>query len=70
MESSSVTMANRKFQLDQRISTSIGDGVIATMPYNETTDVYGVWLDKPYINDDGVNEGQWIPVPEKYITAI
>lgn len=63
-------MVNYKFQLGQRVSTPIGDGEIDTMPYNETTGVYGVWLDKPYINDDGVNEGQWIPVPEKYITAI
>lgn len=62
-------MANYKFQLNQRVRTTIGDGVIETMPYNETTGVYGVWLDKPYINEDGVNEGHWIPVPEKYITA-
>ncbi len=63
-------MANNKFQLNQRVRTPIGDGVIDTMPYNETTGVYGVWLDKPYINDGGENEGHWKPVPEKYITAI
>ena len=63
-------MANYKFQLEQRVSTPIGEGMIETMPYNETTGVYGVWLDKPYINDGGVNEGHWIPVPEKYITAL
>ena len=59
-----------KFQLDQRVSTPIGDGVIDTMPYNEESDVYGVWLDKPYIDSEGVNEGYWKPVPEKYIKAI
>ena len=59
-----------KFQLDQRVSTPIGDGVIDTMPYNEESDVYGVWLDKPYIDSEGVNEGHWKPVPEKYIKAI
>ena len=60
----------RKFQLNQRVSTPIGDGVIDTMPYCATTDTYGVWLDKPYIDDEGVNEGHWKPVPEKYITAL
>ena len=59
-----------KFQLNQRVSTPIGDGVIDTMPYNEDSDVYGVWLDRPYINTAGVNEGHWNPVPEKFIKAI
>ena len=63
-------MANYKFKLSQRVGTPIGEGVIDAMPYNETTGVYGVWLDKPYINEDGVNGGHWKPVPEKYITAL
>lgn len=63
-------MANYKFQLNQRVSTPLGEGVIDTMPYNDESDVYGVWLDKPYINEGGENEGHWKPIPEKYITAI
>ena len=61
-----------KFQLDQRVSTQIGDGVIDTMPYNEDSDVYGVWLDKPIMHETshGVVPLHWKPVPEKYIKAI
>ena len=62
----------KKFQLDQRVSTPIGDGVIDTMPYNEDSDVYGVWLDKPIMHETshGVVPLHWKPVPEKYIKAI
>ena len=59
-----------KFQLNQRVRTPIGDGIIDTMPYNAESDTYGVWLDKPYINDEGENEGHWKPIPERVITAI
>lgn len=63
-------MGNYKFKLNQRVNTPIGEGVIDTMPYNETTGVYGIWLDKPYYNNGGVNEGHWKPVLEKHITAL
>lgn len=65
-------MANRKFQLDQRVSTPLGEGVIDTMPYNDESDVYGVWLDKPEFHETshGVVPLHWQPIPEKYITAI
>ena len=63
-------MANRKFQLDQRVRTPLGDGTIDTMPYCEETDVYGVWLDRPHINTAGVNEGHWQPVSEEQIEVI
>ena len=61
-----------KFKLDQRVSTPIGDGVIDTMPYNEESDVYGVWLNRPIIHETshGVVPLHWKPVPEKYIKAI
>lgn len=42
-------MADRKFQLDQRVHTPMGDGVVVTMPYNDLSDTYIVWLDKPYV---------------------
>lgn len=50
-----------KFQLNQRVSTPIGDGVIDTMPYNEDSDVYGVWLDKPRVIETscGAITNQW-----------
>lgn len=62
----------RKFQLNQRVRTPMGDGVIDTMPYNDTTGVYGVWLDRPVIHETstGVVPLHWEPVPEKYITAL
>lgn len=61
-----------KFQLDQRVSTPIGDGVIDTMPYNEDSDVYGVWLNRPIMHETshGVVPLHWKPVPEKFIKAI
>ena len=27
----------------------MGDGVVVTMPYNDLSDSYIVWLDKPYV---------------------
>ena len=61
-----------KFKLDQRVSTPLGDGVINTMPYNEESDVYGVWLNRPIIHETshGVVPLHWKPMPEKYIKAI
>ena len=61
-----------KFKLDQRVSTPIGDGVIDTMPYNEESDVYGVWLNRPIMHETshGVVPLHWKPMPEKYIKAI
>ena len=61
-----------KFQIDQRVSTPIGDGVIDTMPYNEDSDVYGVWLNRPIMHETshGVVPLHWKPIPEKYIKAI
>lgn len=39
----------RKYQLNQRVRTPLGDGMIVTMPYNDVSDAYIVWLDKPYV---------------------
>lgn len=62
----------RKFQLNQRVSTPFGDGVIDTMPYNEDSDVYGVWLDKPRVIETscGAITNQWEPIFERCITAM
>jgi len=60
-----------KFQLNQRVNTPLGPGVIDTMPYNDTTHVYGVWLDKPRVieTSHGVVLNRWEPIHEKQITA-
>lgn len=60
-----------KFQLDQRVNTPLGPGVIDAMPYNDTTHVYGVWLDKPQVieTSHGVVLERWEPILEKHITA-
>lgn len=65
-------MANYKFRLKQRVNTPLGEGTIDTMPYNDTTGVYGVWLDKPIMHETskGVVALHWEPIPEKYITAL
>lgn len=39
----------RKYQLNQRVRTPMGDGTIVAMPYNDVSDAYIVWLDKPYV---------------------
>ncbi len=38
---------NYKFQINQRVKTPLGEGLIDALPYNEESDVYGVWLDRP-----------------------
>ena len=60
------------FQLGQRVNTPLGPGVIDAMPYNDTTHVYGVWLDKPQVieTSHGVVLERWEPIPKKYIKAI
>ena len=61
-----------KFQIDQRVSTPLGDGVIDALPYSEDSDVYGVWLDIPQVieTSSGAISNQWAPIPERKIKAI
>lgn len=58
-----------KFQLNQRVKTPMGDGVIDTLPYNEISDAYIVYLDKPY-NALGCRMQHEFVCEEKYIAAL
>jgi len=63
-------MANFHFEIGQRVIVEhYGAGRIETLPYNEKSDVYGVWLDKPEMieTSHGTVPNHWVPVPEKYM---
>lgn len=55
-----------KFQLNQRVNTPYGAATIDVMPYNETSDVYIVWLDHP-VGDAQLHS---LAIPESSMTAI
>ena len=61
-----------KYKIDQRVNTPKGSGIIDTMPYNNETKVYGVWLDKPEIieTSKGSVLNRWVPVHEDQISLV
>lgn len=61
-----------KFQINQRVKTPLGEGLIDALPYNEESDVYGVWLDRPQMikTSSRVVPNRWVPVSGKYIAVV
>lgn len=61
-----------KFKLNEHVNTPKGSGIIDTMPYNNESKVYGVWLDKPEIveTSKGTALNRWMPVHEDQISLV
>ena len=59
-------MSNYKFHQGQRVITPLGAGEIDTMPYNEETLNYGVWLDRPFFR--GTRPENFLVIHESKIT--
>lgn len=58
-----------KFRESQRVNTPMGQGVIDVLPYNEDSDEYIVWLDRPYVAL-GTLLTHFLVCPERHITAV
>ena len=61
-------MATR-FNLGQRVNTPLGKATIDTLPYNEESNTYGVWLDNAYYFC-GVTAQHWLALNEDKLTPI
>ena len=57
-----------KYKIGQRIYTPLGPGVIDVLPYNEESDRYMVWLDKPYYPLNGPHLSHTLVIEENKIS--